>query len=393
MKVETRNATLQDLAAMLQDQQARKMDVVAPASTIRSHGGHLVLRNTEPIITAEGVTTVDGSYLPTTVCDEGIAEKLGIPVAYLRKMRDIRPDLYDANVNGWLRGTAAVDQIKQDPDSRSFLVRCFRGDEDEVGIARAFLSDRYRPIDNLDVLMAALEGIQSAGVEVKIDGCDLSNRRMYVRVVSPEVQVMAERMLRGYRNPFGDDFERWRRVADREGMGYGDGSEPVIFAGFVISNSEVGGGAFSLTPRAVVKVCANGLTINADMMREVHLGGKLESGVIDWSTETQERAIELVRSKTVDAVRTFLSPEYLSEAIGKMEEKSEEKIDSVEEVKVVTKNLRFSQEHMDGILNRFVQGGQMTRGGVANAITAHAQMVSDPDVAATLEEQAVAVLS
>ncbi len=38
-RLTTRNATLQDLAALLQDQQARKVDVVAAATAIRADRG------------------------------------------------------------------------------------------------------------------------------------------------------------------------------------------------------------------------------------------------------------------------------------------------------------------------------------------------------------------
>jgi hypothetical protein len=141
----TRNATVADLAVLLQEQHARKLDVVAPATALRAESARLVLSGTEAQITEDGVTPTDGVYLPTDVFDEGLAAKLSIPSAYLRRLRETRPDLYDANVNGWLR----------DPgESRSFLVRCFRGD-DGPGIGRALLSDRYGIIDNLDVLMAA----------------------------------------------------------------------------------------------------------------------------------------------------------------------------------------------------------------------------------------------
>ena len=39
-----RNATLEDLAALLRDQQARKVDIVAPAAAIRADGARLVVR-------------------------------------------------------------------------------------------------------------------------------------------------------------------------------------------------------------------------------------------------------------------------------------------------------------------------------------------------------------
>jgi hypothetical protein len=99
-----RNATLADLAALLRDQQARKLDIVAPATAIRARGGQLVVAETAPELGPDGVTMTSGAYTPTDVCDQGIADKPGIPSAYLRRMRAQKPDLYDANVNGWLDG-------------------------------------------------------------------------------------------------------------------------------------------------------------------------------------------------------------------------------------------------------------------------------------------------
>ena len=396
MESHTRNATLGDLADMLKDQHHRKVDIVAPATKITAQNGLLWIDNTEPDISADGVTMTTGVYRPTGVCDEGISSKLNIPTAYLKRMRHQRTDLYDANVNGWLHGTDdAYAELSgaepHGPDHRKFLVRCFRSD-DGTGIARAFLSDSYRTIDNIDVLTSTLQGIEDAGVNVVIDRCDLSDSRMYVRVVSPEVTVMAERLLKGYRNPFGEDFEKWRTLADREGLGYGDGEEPIVWAGLVVSNSEVGAGAYSITPQVVVKVCKNGLTIKRDMMREVHLGGKLEAGVVDWSEDTQRKSVELVRAKTRDAVRTFLDVQYLARTVVDLEDRAEEPVATIEEVKVLTKPLLFTPGQTDGILNRFIQGGQMSRGGVANAITAHAQEVPDADVAAEMEAKATGLL-
>ena len=46
----------------------------------------------------------------------------------------------------------------------------------------------------------------------------------------------------------------------------------MVFAGWVLSNSETGCGAFTITPRLVVHVCRNGMTITKDALRAVHLG-------------------------------------------------------------------------------------------------------------------------
>ena len=163
-----RNATLADMAALLREQQARKVDIVAPASAVRAAGGRLGIHESAPVLGPDGVTMTSGAYTPTDVCDQGVADKLGIPAAYLRRLRQHKPSLYDANVNGWLEG-----------DERRFLLRCLRPDTgDGPGIARAFLSDGYKIIDSLDVLLAALDGVRQAGDPVHIDGCDLTERRV-----------------------------------------------------------------------------------------------------------------------------------------------------------------------------------------------------------------------
>jgi len=57
----TRHATLADLAALLRDQQARKLDVVAPAAALRSAGARLVIDQSEPQLSADGVTMTAGA--------------------------------------------------------------------------------------------------------------------------------------------------------------------------------------------------------------------------------------------------------------------------------------------------------------------------------------------
>lgn len=365
-----RNAHLNDLSEMLQEQHARKVDIVAPASAIRSRKGVLRIKDVDPVIEEDGVTTANGFYLPTAICDEGLADKLNIPLTYLRRLRATHLPLFDDNVNGWLQR-----------DTRHFLLRCFRGDTDgdtraNPAIARAFLSDRFAIMDHLDALMAALDGVRQAGVEVNIAGCDLTERRMTVRIECPEVATLAPNLLAGYNPP-------WR---------YDLGEAPIVFAGFVISNSETGGGAYTITPRVTLQVCKNGLTVNRDAVRAVHIGGVLEPGTIQWSAETQARAVALVRSKTVDAVRSFLTQDYLEATVRRIEDKASEPVESVEHVERITKALAFTQEQTTDILSYFIKGAQMTLGGVANATTAYAQIVDDPEAAATLEAGAARLL-
>ena len=198
----TRNATLADMVAILRHQRARRLDVVAPAATIHAYEGNHIVSGTVQHITADGVTSAAGTYRPTQVADEGLAAKLGINLAYLRRLREQRPDLWDANVNGWLHGN---DLAGVAPDPRRFLLRLFQAEGDDLGVARAVLSDSYKLIDNLDALMATLDGIRQAGVDVEFDGLDLSERRLYARVVAPAIRAYAPGLLAGYRSPFGGE--------------------------------------------------------------------------------------------------------------------------------------------------------------------------------------------
>jgi hypothetical protein len=363
-----RHATLEDLAALLTGQQARKMDIVAPPSALRSRDGMLMIAGSDPVLTADGVDLADGTYRPTAVFDEGISDKLGIHLAYLRKLRGQAIDLYDANVNGWLH--------RADP-SRKFLVRCFRG-QDGTGVARALLSDGYKRIDHLDVLTAIMDGVRRAGVQVQVQGCDLTERRMYVRLYSEQVTAAAPALLAGYRSPF----------SGAEGT-----ANPVVWGGLVITNSETGDGAAAITPRLVVQVCRNGMTITADSHRAVHLGGKLGEGVIDWSADTHRKSMELITAKARDAVTRFLDPRYVRKVVAGMEADAATPVAQPQEaIELVSAQLRFTDGQRNAVLAHFIKGGSLTAGGVMHAVTSVAQTLPDADAAHDLESQALRVL-
>ena len=65
--------------------------MVAPAAAIHAHDGNLVIDATVSQLGADGVTSAAGTYRPTAVADEGLADKLGISLAYLRRLRSLAP--------------------------------------------------------------------------------------------------------------------------------------------------------------------------------------------------------------------------------------------------------------------------------------------------------------
>jgi hypothetical protein len=72
-----------------------------------------------------------------------IGERTGIPAKYLGRMQGEAPKLLAANVNHW---------FKEAPERR--MVRTLDGN------IRAFLSDRYMRVDNIDVAEAVLPVLQ-----------------------------------------------------------------------------------------------------------------------------------------------------------------------------------------------------------------------------------------
>lgn len=375
-----RNANLTDLADTLKEQADARFDVVAHSGNLSFRGGNLIVQGADAVITEEGVTSVETTLRPTEIFDSGISQRLDIPRKYLRKMRDqgaaalaadepdsTIADLLDHNVNTWLGKS-----------NKQWFVRGFKTDDAQEGIARAFLSDRFNVIDNYDVLLAVLSGVREAGLEVEITTCDLSERRMRVRITAPEIRALAPTLLKNYRSPF---------------TGETGAENPVVFAGLDLGNSETGGGAFTITPVITALVCKNGMTITREALRKVHLGSKMEEGQIRWSEQTKVANVDLVKSQTADAVRTFLDVEYVQAKIAEMEAKSECAVpEPTKVIEKVAREFSFTDDEAEGILGHFIKGGDVTSGGVMHAITSFAQVVPDPDRAQDMEAVALEAL-
>jgi hypothetical protein len=406
-----RNANLQDIVTMLRDQQAAKLDIVAPATALRSREGSIELSGVEPVVDENGVTLVNGLYVPTKDADTTIATKLGISLKYLRKLRAERPDLYDANVNGLLHGKSkrsatGETTVVYPADDRSFLLRLFRGQDGEHGVLRALLSDSYGIIDNLDVLTAVLDGVRQADADVQIRSCDLTESSMHCKVYSPGVAQLAPQFLGGYRNPFANpeleaqrrevaaEIDGMRRIAQAEGQGYETGDEPIVFAGFRFSNSEIGDGAVTIKPELFVKICRNGLTLPLLGLRKMHQGVKMEQGSVTWSRDTQNKHLAVITAQTRDAVREWLSPEFLAVRVEEIEQRAGAPVPEPDKtIKVVAKRLGFSESEREGVLSHFIAGGQLTAAGIANAITSYSQTVADADRADALDDLALSAMA
>lgn len=482
-----RNAELPTLLDVLNDRQARKIDLVVPGSQLRFEDGELVISGLDPILEEDGLTDPNGTYQVTGTFEGQLADRLHIHPSYLRRLRnghegtketapvDVpRLDLYDANVNGLLGGRKAKlgypsgaeiqalcdanpdldtenppegwhpevssrlngevvwKKILRQPvpaDPRSHLVRLFRSDETGRGLARGIFSNRYFRMEDLDGLMAMMQGIQEAGIDpstLQIHG-DLTETRMYVHVSAPEIGVWAPELLGDYRSPFDTGIEGTKRQArgysmeerarlgriyrERGAAGIADlhragetvqghdgghgmfapGSEPIIHAGFVLMNSELGNGRWQAMPEFTVLKCTNGWKQTSEIFARTHLGSKMDDGHIQWSADTQSKELAWVAAQTKDLVKLALSQEYIEGKVAEITQKAGTHVAEESAVRVLEQKLKFSKEDREGIMRHFLMGGQATAGGLMQAVTSFSQTL-DADDAWDMDLKAMSAL-
>ena len=380
MKTEDlKNLSLQEIVEALQTQNLLKQDFVVPSKYLRMDNTNLIVLNEEKldslskllIETGIAVNEHDAEKIELAVldcCHTQIGSRLDIPKKYYDKMlgNTMANHILDYNVTNWFRLR----------NENNFLLRTFIDKEQKTGIARAILSDRYNVLDNYDVMLATLDAIRESGINVQIESGDITDTKFYMRFVCPDIELDASDILKNYRVPDGSK-----------------GSNGII-SGFVISNSETGNGKFSISPRAVVLACRNGMIFKNDAFQKTHLGSKMEEfTTIDWSEETRQKNYELVCSQVKDAIKYYASEEYLGAKIHELIEKGNKELNHpIETIKNVSRHLSISEEKESSILNYFIKSGDTNAFGVTQALTYFAQHNASPEERYEIETESVMIL-
>jgi hypothetical protein len=366
-----RNSKIDDLVHALQEQKLKKYDVITPGKDIVMMDGKFIIDGIEAEpnkLFADLQIDVPAESLiltPSEYFHGQMAEKMQIPKNYYDKCLIQKGNLLSDQVNYWLKNSG-----------KNYMIRSFKDVDSPNGYARAFLSDRFKTIDNFDILITALDEIKNFP-NIQIEACDLSETKMYVRFFDPTIEVSAPELLKNYRNPQTGNTD----------------SGNTIISGFTLTNSEVGAGGFSISPRGIILACSNGMTQKQDQLRRVHLGEKQDTGFIQWSDETDIQNLRLIQSQTKDAIRTFLSPEYWNKVIDRITEKAVLPLDHpLECTKNVCKSLSLSDKQTENVLNYFMDGGQRNRFGVVQAVTFLAHETENSDLQYSLEEQAMELI-
>ena len=380
MKTEDlKNLSLQEIVKQLQNQNLLKQDFVVPSKYLKMVGSNLIVINESKLdsltkllldtgisIDVDDLQKIELAVLDC--CHSQIGTRLDIPKKYYDKMliKEQYHHLLDYNVTSWFA----------EKNENNFLLRTFIDREEKTGIARAILSDRYNVLDNYDVMLATLDAIRESGINVQIESGDITDTKFYMRFVCPDIEMDAPEILKNYRVP--------------DGTQGGNG----IISGFVISNSETGNGKFSISPRAVVLACRNGMIFKNDAFQKTHLGAKMEEfTTIDWSEETRQKNYELVCSQVKDAIKYYASEEYLGAKIHELVEKGNKELTyPIETIKNVSKHLSISEEKESSILNYFIKSGDTNAFGVTQALTYYAQHNASPEERYEIESESVLIL-
>ncbi|MBR5089549.1 MAG: DUF932 domain-containing protein [Ruminiclostridium sp.] len=338
--------TLQQLAVEIKRQQAVAKDFLADTGALTMETDSSTTRLT----IGNG-----GDFGITDIAHGQIGEYLQIPGKYYEKMRSESPKLLATNVNHWLH------QVPQTEAPVQKMVRTLDGN------VRAFLSNRYRRIDNVQVAETVLPIISTMqGAEVK--SCELTERKMYLKVVNPRLTTEIRK---------------------------GD----VVQAGIVISNSEVGMGSVSVSPLIYRMVCSNGMIAQDGNVRKYHIGRVNEAdydmGIFRDDTIAADDAAFMMKVR--DAVYAAVEQAIFEQIVSKMREATEAKIDNgamvPKVIELTSKDYSITQSESEGVLGHLIEGGDLTLYGVSNAITRYAQDVKSYDRSTELEAIGFKVLT
>jgi hypothetical protein len=331
--------TVQELAVELDRQNKAKRDFVLPSEKM-----HLADNGSDFHLCGED--TLD--FRTTDLFHRQIGAALNIPAKYYDLCRAENPRLLAENVNSWL---------ETEKDKRH-MVRALDN------TARAFLSDRYRRIDNTQIAEAVLPLIAEMP-DARVESCEVRtvrwtnsalDNRMYLKVVNPRLQL---------------------------DVVPGD----TVQAGIVISNSEVGLGSVSIMPLVYRLVCTNGMVVNDAGQRKNHVGRVNDEAWKLFSDETIIADDKAFMLKLQDIVRTAIDSTKFAVIVNKLREATTARFTApvTNVVELTAKNYGLSKSENDGILQHLIEGGDLSLYGLSNAVTRTAADIDSYDRATALE--------
>ncbi len=313
---------------------------------------------------------------------------------YSRRMHDDAAELFCTNYNYWLE--------------RSKKSTLWRTHEGQV---RAALSQRFRMLDNADVVKSALMGAVAHSRKqneargwflpdgspmntIEVFGWHLTPDRVHVMLFDPTITAHlptldydpnVQRYIDGsFRGTLMDpDYER-RGVVER--MAHALGRDPneggtLCFPAVEISNCETGGGKAKVTPMGAISICSNLCKFGVNLA-QVHVGKDLDKNadaVI--SLETRRKVNEGIYSQIEDVIGAAFIPQKFEGLVTGLIQTMEVELKGAREATdVIVKRESLTDKQRDDLLAAFdfnVQHGKTTVYDAAMAVTSAAQNYQD----------------
>lgn len=348
--------SLQDLAAELQRQNSPdiKRDFVAPQ-------GKVEVRVVEGQLVLDGL---NGDAKPVTrFAARQFADHLGIPQKYFDRMHAEQPELLANNIRTWLHANGAEKRMFRTLD----------------GNVRAFLSPKYRALDNFELASAVLPVL--AANKVQVLSSELTETRMYIKGILPELSDKV---------PTGAELGRGH---DRI---YGEGG--AVVAAIVISNSEVGNGTLRIEPSVFTTFCTNLMILKAAAMKKYHVG-RAFSAEEDFSLyrdATRQADDAAFFMKVRDVAEKAFDRDAFKAAVAELRRAMTNVIESPDlptVVEVTTRQLALPERSQSSILTALAKGGDLSQWGLSSAITEVANTTADYEEATILERAGGEVLA
>ena len=283
-----------------------------------------------------------------------VGERIGIPAKYYDRMLHDAPELLMVNVNYW---------FSYKPEQG--MVRTLDGK------VRAFLSDRYRPLDNYDLAEVVLPTLNDAGADV--ESCEVTETKMYIKGVVPSRTITVPPPSNGH------------------GYGPGYSRDVAIAPGIVVSNSEVGSGALAIQPAVHFLACTNMAVWARHALRKYHVGRPLADSEDDvWrflSDKTRELTDAALWAQVRDLAVGALKGDVFEAIVQDIRASREEPITEVAAtVERLAERKGLAGHEQAGVLNHLIQGGDLSKFGLSNAVTRFSQDVESYDRASQLEQ-------